>query len=292
MALVTHGLTFMHPVPGAMRTPDGYRIAWRGVALMGVVNITPDSFSDGGRYLAATAAVAQARALTAQGALIIDLGAESSRPGAEPVSAEEELARLLPVLAGLRDLAALISVDTAKPAVAEAALAAGAHLINDIGGLRKQAMLEVCARYRVPVVVMHMQGEPLTMQQAPHYHDVVAEVTAFLAAAAERALKAGVPSVILDPGIGFGKTLAHNLALLRGLNRLVALGHPVLVGVSRKRLIGELTGVAEPSGRDLGSIAAGLYAAAQGAGLLRVHKVAEHTQALKVWQALQRDNGG
>lgn len=292
MALVTHELTFTRPVPGALRTPDGYRVAWRGAALMGVVNITPDSFSDGGRYLAATAAVAQARALAAQGALLVDLGAESSRPGAQPVSAEEELARLLPVLAGLRDLAALISVDTAKPAVAEAALTAGAHLINDIGGLRKQAMLEVCARYRVPVVVMHMQGEPLTMQQAPHYHDVADEVTAFLAAAAERALKAGVPSVILDPGIGFGKTLAHNLALLRGLNRLSALGQPVLVGVSRKRLIGELTGVAEPSARDLGSIAAGLYAAAQGAALLRVHNVAEHAQALKVWQSLQRDNGG
>ncbi|MBS3934301.1 MAG: dihydropteroate synthase [Truepera sp.] len=292
MALVTHELTFTRPVPGAMRTPDGYRVAWRGAALMGVVNITPDSFSDGGRYLAVTAAVAQARALAAQGALIIDLGAESSRPGAQPISAEEELARLLPVLDGLRDLATLISVDTVKPAVAEAALAAGAHLINDIGGLRKQAMLEVCASYRAPVVIMHMQGEPRTMQQAPHYHDVVAEVTAFLAAAAERALKAGVPSVILDPGIGFGKTSAHNLALLRGLNRLVTLGHPVLVGVSRKRLIGELTGVAEPSGRDLGSIAAGLYAATQGAALLRVHSVAEHTQALKVWQALQEDNGG
>jgi dihydropteroate synthase len=139
---------------------------------------------------------------------------------------------------------------------------------------------------------MHMQGEPRTMQQAPRYYDVVAEVTAFLAAAAERALKAGVPSVILDPGIGFGKTLAHNLALLRGLNRLVALGHPVMVGVSRKRLIAELTGVAEPMARDSGSIAAGLYAAAQGPALLRVHNVAEHAQALKVWQALQGDNGG
>lgn len=284
-------LTFAHPVPGAAHSPDGYRVAWRGVALMGVVNITPDSFSDGGRYLAIEAAVAQAKALVAQGALMVDLGAESSRPGAEPVSAEEELARLLPVLEGLRDLPALISVDTAKPAVAGAALAAGAHLINDIGGLREAAMLEVCAGYRAPVVVMHMQGQPRTMQEAPHYQDVVAEVAKFLAEAAERAISAGVPSVILDPGIGFGKTLAHNLALLRELNRL-ALGHPVLVGVSRKRLIGELSGVAEPGLRDSGSIAAGLYAAAQGAALLRVHKVAEHLQALRVWQALHEESDG
>lgn len=283
-------LAFAHPVPGATSTP--YRVVWHGVALMGVVNITPDSFSDGGRYLAVEAAVAQARTLAAQGALIIDLGAESSRPGSEPISAEEELARLLPVLERLHDLATLISVDTAKPEVAEAALAAGAHLINDIGGLRTEAMLEVCAGYRVPVVVMHMQGEPRTMQQAPHYHDVVAEVTDFLAAAAERALAAGVPSVIIDPGIGFGKTLACNLALLRRLDRLVALGHPVMVGVSRKATIGKLSGVHEPSARDPGSIAAGLYAAAQGAALLRVHDVASHQQALRVWQALQVGHAG
>jgi dihydropteroate synthase len=289
MAHVTQ-LTFAHPVPGAPAAP--YRVDWRGVALMGVVNITPDSFTDGGRYLEVEAAVAQARALAAQGALIIDLGAESSRPGAKPIPGQEELERLLPVLERLRNLTTLISVDTAKPEVAEVALAAGAHLINDIGGLRSEAMLEVCAGYQAPVVVMHMQGEPGTMQQAPGYHDVVAEVTHFLATAAERALTAGVPSVIVDPGIGFGKTLAQNLALLRGLDRLAALGHPVMVGVSRKASIGKLTGVQEPSARDPGSIAAGLYAAAQGATLLRVHDVAGHQQALRVWQALQTGDAG
>jgi dihydropteroate synthase len=293
MAPVSHVLTFARPVPGAARTPVGYQVSWRGTALVGIVNVTPDSFSDGGRYLSADAAVAQAQALAAQGALIVDIGAESSRPGAEPISAEAELERLLPVLRRLSaGFGAILSVDTAKAEVAEAAIAAGAHLINDIGGLRDAAMLAVCAKRQVPVVVMHMQGEPRTMQLAPHYQDVVGEVTAYLAQAAERALRAGVPSVVLDPGIGFGKTLAHNLALLRRLDALVSLGHPVLVGVSRKRLIGDLTGVAEPSARDSGSIAAGLFAAAQGAALLRVHNVADHAQALAVWQGLHEERNG
>lgn len=253
---------------------------------MGIVNLTPDSFSDGGRLPTVDAAVAHAHALVADGAHVLDLGGESTRPGAEPVSAETELDRVLPVLRRLRGVNALLSVDTYKPEVAAAALAAGVHLVNDVAGLRDPEMVRVCAAAGAPAVVMHMQGTPETMQHAPGYDDVGLEVKTYLAAAAAAALGRGVPSVVLDPGIGFGKTLEHNLTLLRTLPELVALGHPVLLGASRKGLIRALAGESKPTERDPGSVALHLWGAQQGVAMVRVHNVAAHAQALKVWRAL------
>lgn len=255
--------------------------------IMGILNLTPDSFSDGGLYLDPEKALKRAQALVEAGADLLDLGAESTRPGAEPVPVEEERRRLLPVLEAVLGLGVPVSVDTRKPEVAEEALRLGAHLINDVTGLRDERMMALCARFGVAAVVMHMPvPDPKTMMAHARYGDVVAEVKAFLKAQAEKALKAGVPQVVLDPGFGFGKLLEHNLALLKGLEEIVALGHPVLVGLSRKRTIGELTGVEEPAKRVFGSVAAHLYAAMKGARILRVHDVAAHREALAVWNAL------
>jgi dihydropteroate synthase len=255
--------------------------------IMGILNLTPDSFSDGGLYLDPERALLRAKAMVAEGADLLDLGAESTRPGAEPVPVEEEKRRLLPVLEAVLSLGVPVSVDTRKPEVAEEALKLGAHLLNDVTGLRDERMLALAARYGVPAVIMHMPvPDPRTMMAHAHYGDVVAEVRAFLKAQAERALKAGVPQVVLDPGFGFGKLLPHNLALLRHLEAVVELGHPVLVGLSRKRMIGELTGVEAPQERVFGSVAAHLYAAMKGARLLRVHDVKAHREALLVWEAL------
>ncbi|GMA16290.1 dihydropteroate synthase [Deinococcus metallilatus] len=281
-----HHLTFAFPVPGGERAADGWRVQWTGCAVMGVLNVTPDSFSDGGRHATLEAAVAQARAMRDGGALLIDVGGESTRPGAEPVPAEQELDRVRPVLQALAGEGVLLSVDTLKAEVAAGALAAGAHLINDVNGLRDPAMLRVCAEAGAPACIMHMQGEPRTMQQAPHYEDVVGEVHAFLLVQAQAALAAGVPSVLLDPGLGFGKTLAHNLALLRALPELTAGPFPVLVGASRKRLIDYLAGVPRAADRDPGSLALHLYAARQGAALVRAHAAGAHVQALRVEAAL------
>lgn len=261
-------------------------LRWTGVALMGILNVTPDSFSDGGRYVRVEAALARAAELLRAGARVIDVGGESTRPGAEPVDAEVELERVLPVVRGLSGSGALVSVDTYKPEVAARVLEAGAHLLNDVSGLRDPDMVAVCAAARAPVVVMHMQGTPKTMQRAPHYTDVVGEVTNELKRAAARALAAGIPSVMLDPGIGFGKTRAHNLALLRGLPELIAAGHPVLLGASRKGLVRELAGESAAAERDPGSLALHLWGAQAGVAMVRVHEVAEHAQALKVWGAL------
>ena len=222
-----HSLTFGFPTPRAERSPDGFVWRWSGVAVMGIVNLTPDSFSDGGRLASVDAAVAHAHALVAAGAQVLDLGGESTRPGAEPVSAEAELGRVLPVLRALRGVNAVLSVDTYKPEVAAAALKAGAHLVNDVTSFRDPEMARVCAAAGAPGVLMHMQGTPGTMQDAPCYEDVALEVRTFLADAATRALTEGVPSVMLDPGIGFGKTLEHSLTLLRHLTDLAALGHPL-----------------------------------------------------------------
>lgn len=285
-----HRLTFGFPVPGGLRTPQGWEVTWRGCAVMGILNVTPDSFSDGGRHLGA-AALTQARALRDAGALIIDVGGESTRPGAEPVPAEVELDRVRPVLRALAGEGVLLSVDTRKPEVARAALEAGAHLVNDVSGLRDPQMVQVCAGTGAPACVMHMQGEPRTMQDAPHYADVVAEVHGFLRAQAERVRGAGVPAVLLDPGLGFGKTLEHNLALLRALPDLTAGEWPVLVGASRKGLVGRLADVPDPAQRDPGSVALHLHAARQGAALVRVHAVAEHVQALRVQAALESPLG-
>lgn len=261
------------------------------IRVMGVLNITPDSFSDGGRFLAPEAALAQARAMVAAGADILDIGAESTRPGAEPASAEDEIARAVPVIAAIRaESPVAISIDTMKPQVARAAVAAGATIWNDVAALGYAPEgPDVAAELGCDVVLMHMQGEPRTMQAAPRYDDVVGEVEAFLIARAEAAMRAGVAQekIWLDPGIGFGKTLAHNLALLAHLDRIVALGFPVLLGVSRKSFIAAIEPAAKaPEARAPGSIACALAGAQAGVAAVRVHDVAETVQALKVQAAI------
>ncbi|WP_019012163.1 dihydropteroate synthase [Deinococcus aquatilis] len=283
-----HSLVFRFPAPGSTRIPDGWKVEWRGCAVLGILNVTPDSFSDGGRHSQLGAAVAAARAMRDAGALMIDVGGESTRPGAVPVTAAQELDRILPVIRALAEEEVLISVDTMKAEVADAALRAGAHLINDVTALRDPAMRQVCADAGAPAALMHMQGEPRTMQRHPTYTDVVAEVRAFLQGRAAEVLAAGVPSVLLDPGLGFGKTLEHNLSLLRATADLSSLGHPLLVGASRKRMVDTLAGVPDAAQRDPGSLALHLYAAQQGAALVRVHAVAEHTQAIRVQAAIDR----
>ncbi len=254
---------------------------------MGVVNVTPDSFSDGGRFLDPAAAIAQAHKLVEEGADLIDLGAESSRPGSAAVSAEEELCRLLPVLRALRDLP--LSVDTVKPEVMRVALAEGAAMINDINALRAPGALAAMAAGDAAVCLMHMQGSPGTMQQHPHYDDVVAEVKAFLQERIQSVRAAGIAPerVVIDPGFGFGKTLEHNLELLRHLAEFAALGVPVLAGWSRKSSLGTITG--KPAGERLAaSIAAAMIAAQNGAAILRVHDVAATRDALAVLMAVEK----
>jgi dihydropteroate synthase len=255
---------------------------------MGVVNVTPDSFSDGGRYLDAGAAIAHGEELIAQGAAILDVGGESTRPGADSVPEEEELRRVQPVVAGLARAGAEISIDTSKAAVAVAALDAGAAIVNDVTALRGDPeMAALCAERRPTVVLMHMLGTPRTMQDEPRYGDVVDEVRAFLAERLEAALAAGIAEqrVWLDPGIGFGKTAAHNFELLRRLGELRELGRPLVVGTSRKSFIGGADG-SPPDERIGGTIASSVLAAAEGADVLRVHDVAEVRQALTVADAV------
>lgn len=270
---------------------DVSALAARRPRVMGIVNTTADSFSDGGRYLDRDAALAHARRLIAEGADILDIGGESTRPGAEPVPAEVEIDRVAPLIAALRAESAIpISIDTMKPDVARAAVAAGATIWNDVTALRfAPDSLATAADLGCDVVLMHMQGEPRTMQAAPHYEDVVAEVAMFLAERARAAQDAGVSAqrIWLDPGIGFGKhMLDHNLPLLAGLDRITALGFPVLLGVSRKAFIGALSGGAPADRRLGGSIAAALHGAAAGVACVRVHDVAETVQALNVQAAL------
>lgn len=259
-------------------------------AVMGIVNVTPDSFSDGGRHEGAQAAVEHGLRLLADGADLLDIGGESTRPGAAPVSEAEELARVIPVLSGLRaGTDAPLSVDTMKPAVARAAMAAGAAIWNDVSALTAPGACETAAELGCQVVLMHMRGEPRTMQAAPHYDNVVGEVEAFLLARASAALAAGVARdrIWLDPGIGFGKTVAHNLALLAALPRLVALGYPVLLGASRKRFIASLDPLGKEAGARLGgSLAAALRGGAAGVAAVRVHDVRETVQALRVQAAV------
>ena len=263
---------------------------------MGVINVTPDSFSDGGRFLAVDAAVAHGLDLIAQGADLLDIGGESTRPGADEVSAEEEIARTVPVITALRAATDRpISIDTRKAIVAEAAVRAGANIWNDVTALSGDPnALDMAARLNVPVILMHMQGQPQTMQESPQYDDVVAEVLAYLGERAHTAMAAGVAreAISLDPGIGFGKTLDHNLALLSHLDALVGLGFPVVLGVSRKRFIQGLDPSAtEPTGRLGGSIAAALAGARAGVDVLRVHDVAQTAQALAVWRAIEEARG-
>jgi dihydropteroate synthase len=259
---------------------------------MGVVNVTPDSFSDGGRFFDEAAAVAHARKLVGDGADILDIGGESTRPGSEPVGAEEELLRVLPVIRALAQGGVSISVDTAKPEIARAAVEAGAAIWNDVTALRGAPnSADAAAELGCEVVLMHMQGEPRTMQLDPHYDDVLSEVHGFLLERVEAAIRAGVKRerILLDPGIGFGKTLEHNLALLRGLPRLVGAGFPVVLGASRKRFIAALDPTASSADDRLGgSLSAALLGAAAGVAAVRVHDVRETAQALAVQAAVLR----
>jgi dihydropteroate synthase len=256
---------------------------------MGVVNITPDSFSDGGRFFDEAAAVSHARRLLAQGADILDIGGESTRPRATPVCEADEIARTAPVIAALGG-AAPLSIDTMKPAVARAAVAAGARIWNDVSALRcSPESAAVAAELGCDVILMHMRGEPATMQDAPRYDDVVGEVCDFLVSRAEAAMAAGVrrEAIRLDPGIGFGKTAAHSLALLANLDRIVALGFPVVLGVSRKSFIAKVDKAATTADDRLaGSLAAALAGARAGVAMLRVHDVAETRQALLMQAAI------
>lgn len=260
--------------------------------LMGIVNVTPDSFSDGGAFGSARAAVDHALRLEAEGADILDIGGESTRPGAHPVTVDEELERVMPVIEGLAGRTkALISIDTRKAEVMRRALAAGAHIINDVAALTYEpACLEVASASDAPVILMHAQGDPRTMQAAPHYDDCLLDVCDWLDARIAACESAGIARarLVIDPGIGFGKTLAHNLELLAGLTLLHGLGVPILLGASRKSFIGALTGLKDAHERLPGSIAAALQGLAQGVQILRVHDVAETRQALAVWEAMAR----
>lgn len=253
--------------------------------IAGVLNVTPDSFSDGGRWTDPGQAVEHALRLIEEGADLIDVGGESTRPGAEPVPAGEEIARVVPVIAALRERTSVpISIDTSKPEVMRAAVEAGAGLINDVAALRGDGALDAAAALGVPVCLMHMRGEPRTMQAAPEYDDVVGEVHRFLAERLFACQMAGIDKkrILVDPGFGFGKTLEHNLALLRDLERFAELA-PVYVGLSRKTMIGALTGHDDPAARAAGSAAAALIAVQRGALLVRVHDVAVTRDALAVW---------
>ena len=257
--------------------------------VMGIVNVTPDSFSDGGAHDMPEAAIVHALRLVEQGADLLDIGGESTRPGAEAVSLEEELRRVIPVIEQLAKQTPLpISIDTSKPEVMRAAVAAGAGMINDVYALRREGALDAAAALGVPVVLMHMQGEPRSMQQAPDYDDVVGDVHRFLAERLFAAEMSGIAkkNLLVDPGFGFGKNTGHNLQLLAQLQRFMELGVPVLAGLSRKRSIGELTGHDDPAQRVFGSVAAHLIAAQRGASIVRVHDVAATVDALKVWNAV------
>jgi dihydropteroate synthase len=264
-----------------------YELSESRPLVMGVVNVTPDSFSDGGKFFDPEAAIAHALQLLRDGADILDIGAESTRPGAPPVSLEEELKRLLPVVKGLRDCGAPLSVDTRKPQVMRFVLKLGADMINDVTGFASADALEAMRSSNAAACVMHMLGEPGSMQNAPYYGDVFADVSNFLfgQAAKLRAAGVGAERIVLDPGIGFGKTCAHNLTLLSGLPQMSANGYPILVGLSRKSVVGEVTG-REKGERMAGSLGAAVAAAALGARIVRVHDVKETVDALRMWTAM------
>jgi dihydropteroate synthase len=256
--------------------------------VLGIVNVTPNSFSDGGRYFDAAHAIEHGLRLRDEGADLVDVGGESTRPGAQPVEAAEELRRVIPVAEALARAGVAVSVDTMKPEVMRAAIDAGCAVVNDVNAFRAPGAIEAVARAGVGLIAMHMQGSPATMQAEPRYDDVVAEVGAFLRARAGALEAAGVAHerIVLDPGFGFGKTLEHNRRLFRGLPAICSMGYAVMVGVSRKRMIGELTGRPLEE-RVAGSVAAALLAVQNGARLVRVHDVKETVDALRVWTALR-----
>jgi dihydropteroate synthase len=267
-----------------------FDLALRG-EIMGILNVTPDSFSDGGRYESAAQAIQHGLALYREGAAIVDIGGESTRPGAADVTVEEELARILPVIRGLRENAPeiCISIDTSKASVAREAIAAGASIINDVTGFRDPAMINLAAETGCGLVVMHMQGTPRTMQSDPHYDDVIAEIADFFRVTHQRLLAAGVAAenIVYDPGIGFGKTLEHNLEILRRLPELMVENRPLLLGVSRKSWIAKLVGSAELADRDGPTIAMTAYACECGVPLYRVHEVKGNVQSLRMMEAMR-----
>lgn len=257
---------------------------------MGIVNVTPDSFSDGGCHASTEAAIAHAHQLIAQGADILDIGGESTRPGALPVGIQQELDRVLPVIEGLRGAPVPISIDTFKPEVMHAAIAAGVQMVNDINALQDPAAMRVVAASNVAICLMHKQGDPQNMQTQPHYQDVISEVGAFLHERVASAEAAGIrrERIVIDPGFGFGKTLAHNLKLLRELDKLTKYGVPVLAGLSRKSMLGAVTG--QPVGQRLpASLAAAMIAVQSGAKIVRVHDVRETVDVLKIWNAVNKE---
>jgi len=261
-----------------------------GCVVMGVLNVTPDSFSDGGQFIDAERAVEQGLRMTADGAAIIDVGGESTRPGSASVSSDEQIERVVPVIKALcKKIDVPISIDTYKLEVAKAALEAGAGMINDITALSDERMAELAAKHDVPVVLMHMQGTPATMQTEPKYEDVVSEVLEFLLGRAKRSESFGIAKnmIFIDPGIGFGKTLEHNLLLLRNINKFIAAGYRVLIGTSRKSFIGKITGKEKPSERIFGTAATVALCAASGVSIVRVHDVAEMADVVKVANKLK-----
>lgn len=268
-----------------------YRLSLARPLIMGVINVTPDSFSDGGLYLTTASAVAHARQLIGEGADLLDIGGESTRPGAEPVTLDEERCRVLPVLEALADAGVPLSLDTQKPELMREAAAAGASMINDINGFLAPGALAAVADGHCAVCIMHKQGNPQTMQQSPQYTDVVTEVRDYLQQRVLAAQQAGVTRerVVVDPGFGFGKTLDHNLELLRRLDEIAAPGVPVLAGLSRKSMIGKLIG-RDSGDRLAGSVAAALFAVQRGAAIVRVHDVAATRDALAVWSAVNKPN--
>lgn len=273
--------------PSASLPCGRHALDLRRVAVMGVLNITPDSFSDGGRFIDAATAIAHAHTMASEGAAIIDVGGESTRPGARTLGAQEEMDRVIPIIERLaREIDVPISVDTSKPEVMRAAVAAGAGMINDVRALREPGALRAAAQLGRPVVLMHMQGEPATMQASPRYGDVVRDVREFLRERLEAAVAAGVPraSIIVDPGFGFGKTVEHNLELLRRLGELNDLG-PVLAGLSRKSMIGKLLGLPVEQ-RAQPSVALALIAAQNGATIVRVHDVGATVAAIRMLEAV------
>jgi dihydropteroate synthase len=280
--------------PAVRSTPE-WSVAGRDLDLsrplvMGIVNVTPDSFSDGGRHLSAPAALEHAHRLIDEGADLLDIGGESTRPGAADVSERVEIERVVPLMEALRSTSVPLSVDTSKPGVMRAALAAGAVIVNDVRAFQEAGEPKAVAHSRCGLVLMHMQGTPRTMQREPHYGDVVQEVSAFLRARVAALVQAGVAveRIAVDPGFGFGKSVAHNFRLLRELDALMALGRPVLVGLSRKSMLGAVTGRAVGE-RVAASVAAAVLAAERGARIVRVHDVAATRDALQVWAAMRKD---
>ena len=251
--------------------------------IVGILNVTPDSFSDGGRFFSKKKAVDHALRMAGEGAAIIDVGGQSSRPFSKPVTLKEELRRVIPVIEAIRKKSAVpVSIDTTRPEVARAAVLSGADMLNDITGFTNPAMAELAAQFKKPVVVMHMKGTPQSMQKAPRYKNVTREVAAFLNRQAGMLKKLGVRRIIVDPGIGFGKTVRHNLELLQNIDTVAALGYPVMVGASRKSFIGKVSGAAVED-RLGGSISAHILSVLKGAALIRVHDVSAHRQALAVY---------